>query len=158
MVSMCTPVEFAWRARWDRYSTKAVLLASSPNCLIFPPKSTRLSCVHVTLSKTDGWKDTTQTLEPSTIPETSFRIPTGSLKLQEHLYVLQASICAKSLQLSLTLQPLGLYNPPGPSLQGILWARMLDCVDMPSSRRCYWPRDQTHISYISCLVRRVLYH
>ena len=41
----------------------------------------------LTLSKTDVWKGTTQTLEPSTISETSFQILAESLKLQDHLYV-----------------------------------------------------------------------
>ena len=29
---------------------------------------------------------------------------------------------------------------------------------MPSSRGSSWPRDQTHISWVSCIGRRVLYH
>ena len=31
-------------------------------------------------------------------------------------------------------------------------------VAMPSSRGSSWPRDRTHISYISCTDRQVLYH
>ena len=37
---------------------------------------------------------------------------------------------------------------------GILQARILKWVSMPSSR----PRNWSHISYISCIDRRVLYH
>ena len=29
---------------------------------------------------------------------------------------------------------------------------------MPSSKGSSQPRDQTHVSYISCIVRQVLYH
>ena len=29
---------------------------------------------------------------------------------------------------------------------------------MPSSKGSSWPRDQTHISYVSCIGRQVLYH
>ena len=41
---------------------------------------------------------------------------------------------AKSLQLSLILQP---YSPPGSSVHGIFQARILELVNMPSSRRSY---------------------
>ena len=45
----------------------------------------------------------------------------------------------------------------GSSVHGILQARILEWVAKPSSRRSSRPRDQTHISYISCIGRRVLY-
>ena len=38
---------------------------------------------------------------------------------------------------------------PGSSVHGILQARILEWVAMPSSRRSSRPRDQTHISYVS---------
>ena len=44
------------------------------------------------------------------------------------------------------------------SVHGILRARILDWVAMPSSRGSSWPRDQTWVSYGSCIDRRVLYH
>ena len=73
---------------WPHFPTVWFSLPSSQDFLVFM----------LTLSKTDGWKDTTQTLEPSTIPETSFQILAGSLKLQEHLYVLShTSICATGI-------------------------------------------------------------
>ena len=46
---------------------------------------------------------------------------------------------------------------PGSSVRGILQARILEWVVMPSSRGSSWPRDQTHIAYISCFGRQVLY-
>ena len=46
----------------------------------------------------------------------------------------------------------------GSSVHGILQARILKWVAMPSSRRSSLPRDQTHISYVSCIGREVLYH
>ena len=49
-------------------------------------------------------------------------------------------------------------SPPGSSVHGILQARTLEWVAMPSSRRSSRPRDRTHNSYISCIGRRVLYH
>ena len=48
-------------------------------------------------------------------------------------------------------------SPPAP-LHGILQARILDWVAMPSSRGSSRPRDGTLVSYVSCTGRRVLYH
>ena len=47
---------------------------------------------------------------------------------------------------------------PGSSVFGILQARILERVAIPFSRASSLPRDQTHISYISCIGRQVLYH
>ena len=47
---------------------------------------------------------------------------------------------------------------PGSSVCGILQARLLEWVVMPSSRESSWPRDQTCISYVSFISRQVLYH
>ena len=44
------------------------------------------------------------------------------------------------------------------SVHGILQARILEWVAMPSSRGPSRPRDQTCISYVSCIGRWVLYH
>ena len=42
---------------------------------------------------------------------------------------------------------------PSSSVHGILQARILDWV---SSRGSSWPRDQAHVSYVSCICRQVL--
>ena len=34
------------------------------------------------------------------------------------------------------------YSTPGSSVLGILWARMLEQVAVPSSRGSFWPRDE----------------
>ena len=39
---------------------------------------------------------------------------------------------------------------PGSSVHGILQARILERVDMPSSRGSSQPRDWTHFSYVFC--------
>ena len=49
-------------------------------------------------------------------------------------------------------------NPPGSSVQGILQAKILEWVAMPSSRGSSWPRDWTHNSYISCIAHRFFTH
>ena len=47
---------------------------------------------------------------------------------------------------------------PGSSVHGILQARILEWIMMPSSRGSSWPRDRTHVSCISCIGRWALYH
>ena len=64
-------------------------------------------------------------------------------------------MCAQSLQSCLTLcDPMDCI-PPGSSAQGILLARILEWVVMPSSMRSSWPRDQT---WISCIVGGLFTH
>ena len=41
------------------------------------------------------------------------------------------------------------YNPPGSSVHGILQARILEWVAMPSSGGSAQPRDQTEVSLIA---------
>ena len=64
-------------------------------------------------------------------------------------------LCAKSLQLYVTLCDPMDCSLPGSSVCGILQARILEWVAMPSSRGSPQPRDGTHVS---CIGRRVLYH
>ena len=40
-------------------------------------------------------------------------------------------------------------SPPGSSVQGVLQARILEWVAMPSSRGSSWPRDRTWVSCIA---------
>ena len=42
-------------------------------------------------------------------------------------------------------------SPPGSSARGILQARILEWVAISFSRRSSWPRDRTHVSYVSCI-------
>ena len=49
-------------------------------------------------------------------------------------------------------------SPPESSVHGILQARILEWVLIFSSKGSSWPRDQTHISCISCTGRQILYH
>ena len=79
----------------------------------------------------------------------------GTAKMNTRLGSL-SHVCAKSLQSYLTL-----CNPmdptPSSSVHGILQARILEWVAVLSPRGSSLPRDQTSISYISCLGRWVLY-
>ena len=48
-------------------------------------------------------------------------------------------------------------SPPGSSVLGILQARILEWIAVPSSRGSSQPRDRTRVSYVSCVGRQVLY-
>ena len=79
-----------------------------------------------------------------------------------HFYdrLVTSGVCmrAKLLQLCLTRGDFMDCNLPGSCVHGILQARILEWVAMPSSRVFSQPRDQTHISYVSYIGRQVLYH
>ena len=64
---------------------------------------------------------------------------------------LSSSYCAKSLQSCLTLCDPTDCSPPGSSVPGILQARILQWVAMPSSRGSSRPRDGIHVSYAPAL-------
>ena len=49
-------------------------------------------------------------------------------------------------------------SPPGSSLPGVFQARILEWVTTSFSRGSSQPRYQTHISYISCIGRQILYY
>ena len=48
-------------------------------------------------------------------------------------------------------------NPPGNSVHGILQARILEWVAISNSRGSSQPRDQIHVSLVSCNGRWILY-
>ena len=63
-----------------------------------------------------------------------------------YVYIKYACMPAKSLQSCLTLcEPVD-CSPPGSSVHGILQARILEWVAMPSSRASFPPRDRIHIA------------
>ena len=66
-------------------------------------------------------------------------------------------IHAKSIQLCVTLCNPIVCSPSGSSIHGILQARILERVALPSSRASCGPRDQTHVSCTSRIGRQVLY-
>ena len=60
-------------------------------------------------------------------------------------------------QLCLTLCSPMDCSPPGSSVHGIFQARILEWVAISYSRGSSWPRDQTHVSYVSCTGSQILY-
>ena len=65
-------------------------------------------------------------------------------------------ISAKLLQSCPTLCNPIICIPLVSSAHGVLQARILEWVAMPSSRGSSRPTDQTHVSYVSCIGRQVL--
>ena len=49
-------------------------------------------------------------------------------------------------------------SPPASSAHRIFQARILEWVAISFSRGSSWPRDQTHITCLFCIDRRILYH
>ena len=49
-------------------------------------------------------------------------------------------------------------SPPGSSVHGIFQARTLEWVAISSSRGSSQPKDETHVSWSSCIGRQTLYH
>jgi len=62
------------------------------------------------------------------------------------LFLSCACVHAQSLQLCPNVRNPIYCSPPGSSVNGILQARILECVSMPSSRGSSQPRDRTCIS------------
>ena len=62
-------------------------------------------------------------------------------------------MCTKSFQLCPTLCNPVDYSRPGSSVHGILQARILEWVAMPSSRGSSRPKNQSCLSYISYIGR-----
>ena len=78
----------------------------------------------------------------------------------QELLFLKIHACkhVKSLQSCLTLcNPMD-CSPPGSSVHGILQARILKWVALPSSMGSSRPGDRTCVSHISCTGRWVPYH
>ena len=58
---------------------------------------------------------------------------------------------AKSFWSCLTLWDAMDHSSPGSSIHGILQARILEWVAMPSSKEYFQSRDGIHVSCISCI-------
>ena len=66
-------------------------------------------------------------------------------------------VCVSRSVVSHSLWPMN-CSPPGFSVHGIPQARILEWIAISYSREYSWPKNWTHLSYISCIGRRVLYH
>ena len=91
------------------------------------------------------------------VQEITFHLPSHLLYFPPISFSLPFYIqpcCAKLLQSCPTLCDPMDYSLPGSSVHGILQARILEWVAVPSSRGSSGPRDRTHVSSSSCMVGR----
>ena len=79
----------------------------------------------------------------------------GRVETQKGWYV---HACQVTSVVSDSSQTMDCSQPGSFSVCGIIQARILEWVAMTSSRGSSWPRDRTHVSYIFCTGRWVLYH
>ena len=49
-------------------------------------------------------------------------------------------------------------SPSGSSVHGIFQVRILEWVAISYSKQSSWPRDQTCVSCVSCMARRIIHH
>ena len=92
----------------------------------------------------DSWSLTMKTWKNwNAHPTTSF--------IREAVYRERVCKCAQLLQSGPTLCNSMDYSPPGSFAHGILQARILEWVAVPSSRGSSRPRDWTWVSCVSCI-------
>ena len=108
-------------------------------------------------TRLSNWTTATISSNSWWAPPTLARTFSGFSQPSSWLFLLSQA-CVKSLQLCPTLCDAMDYSPLSSSVHGILQARILSWVAVPSSRGSSQPRDWTCISYISCIGKRVLYH
>ena len=70
-----------------------------------------------------------------------------------HVYT---CVCSISQSCSTVCSPSD-CGPPGSSAHGIFQASILEWVSISYSRGSSQPRDRTHISFVSCIGRQILY-
>ena len=71
------------------------------------------------------------------------------------VYYAYAMLCSKANLCPTLCYPM---KPAGFSVPGMLQARILERIAFSSSRGSSWPRDQSYVSYTSCIGRWILYH
>ena len=82
---------------------------------------------------------------------------TVDLKLSQHCYwAMRSRVLSRFSCVRLFVTPWTVAHQ-APLSMGILQSRIREWVAMPSSRGSFSPRDRTHVSYISCIGRWVLY-
>ena len=85
-----------------------------------------------------------------------WKLEVNSKEIQTHIYM-HVMCCAQLLQSCLLLCDSADYSQPGSSIHGILQARILEWVTMPSSRGSSQPGDWTCICLHLLHCRQILY-
>ena len=75
-----------------------------------------------------------------------------------HVNYLDGEILSRCAYMLSRISHVWLFATPGSSVHGISLARILEWVDILSSRGSSRPRGGTHMSQVSCIGKWVLYH
>ena len=86
----------------------------------------------------------------------SMHVSTSKYFLLHRAEIIKLNVCSMA-QSYLTLCGSVDCSPPASSVHEIFHAGILEQVAISFSRRSSWPRDWTHISYVSCIGRWILY-
>ena len=78
--------------------------------------------------------------------------------LCQYKYQVRACVVCMLRHIRLFAAPLTVACQVPLFIHGILQARILESVAIPFSRGSSQPRDRTHVSYVSCIGRWVVYH
>ena len=87
---------------------------------------------------------------------TTLGVDLNTACLSNVFHMIYSIYCVKSrthAQSLLTLWHPMDYNSPGSSVHGIFQTRILERVAISFSKGSFWPKNQTHISCISCIRR-----
>ena len=129
-----TRLQFLLRHHVEQVKTtlKFYLLPSN-----FSPQIIKL---HINLYDNSWFKDSLEAFFPCAIQSVL-------ISYLFYTYLLSGSVVSDPLDCSL----------PDSSLHGIFQARILEWVAISYSKGSSWPRDRTHVSWISCIGRWILY-
>ena len=94
-------------------------------------------------------------MDRGTWQDTVHRVAQNWTQLSTYIQICSVQLLSH-VQLSVT--PWTVWSLPGSSVHGILQAWILEWVAISFSRGSSQPRDQTSISYITCIRWQVLYH
>ena len=148
--------QWVWRFHWFYRKVKASLLFfyreifPHPSLQTWPwemAQKNRLQGLHfgILSKKIQGYKGTME----DCFSQTLLHLYMGRLHVNK-----LACMCAKLVQSCPTLCDPMECNPPGSSVHGILQARIMDWIAMPSFRGSSPPRDQTQVSMSPALAGR----
>ena len=83
--------------------------------------------------------------------------PVKSLKVTSQMKLSFKVMCVLCAQLCPALWDPMNCSPPGSSVHGVFQARVLEWVAISYSRGSSWSKDQTRVSCVSCIGRKILY-
>ena len=150
-----TPVIGSWRVKWSEMKKTSFFYWTIPKLSKYlqapPDPDLTATPLFYTIPVIRHWPQSHQKVcvLQSHRGLSCFHLPSHSF------LSLQCNV--KAPQSCLTLWYPRDYSLPGSSVHGILQARILEWVAIPFSRGSSPVRDRTHVPWVSCIGRRILY-